>query len=223
VKRLSKCRWEVELKIEGWDQSKQTKEGVPKRALRARSTVSTLVAFAMAQGVDLPTPPAVCHEKQRATLQKARRHVSVAEPLASIVSFCEIEVFETKCRTCPQNMVVAAGHNAYKDCYCPRGAYVADNRCGICSVEEKRNTAAVRTSDCVLCAFGYDPGNHSCKRCKIGFVKNKATSEFQKCPEYTFNNFPGEGRCFDCMSWTETRQSCEKNRTNLTSCPNVCK
>jgi len=35
--------WEADSKIEGWDQSKQTKEGVPKRALRARSTVSTLL------------------------------------------------------------------------------------------------------------------------------------------------------------------------------------
>ena len=74
--------WEADSKIEGWDQSKQTKEGVLKLALRARSTVATLVAFAMAQGVDWQTSTVASHQKQRATLQKARRHVSCAEPLA---------------------------------------------------------------------------------------------------------------------------------------------
>ena len=64
--------WEADSKIEGWDQSKQTKEGVPKRALRARSTVSTSLASAMAQGIARPTPTASSHEKRRATLQKAR-------------------------------------------------------------------------------------------------------------------------------------------------------
>ena len=73
--------WEADSKIEGWDQSKQTKEGVPKRALRARSTVSTSLASAMAQGIARPTPTASSHEKRRATLQKARWHVSVAEQL----------------------------------------------------------------------------------------------------------------------------------------------
>jgi len=152
------------------------------------------------------------------------RFVHVIFP-QSVVSLCEIQVFETNCRTCPPNTVVAAGHNVYKDCNCPDGAYVADNRCEICPVGKttQQNSEAVRLSDCVLCAFGYDPGDHSCKRCDVGFVKNKTTSECQKCPEYTFNNFPGEERCFDCMSWTENRQSCEKTRSNSTSCPNLCK
>jgi len=61
--------------------SKQTKEGVLKQALQARSTLSTLVTFVMVQGVDRPTPTAVSHQKRRAMLQKARRHISVAETL----------------------------------------------------------------------------------------------------------------------------------------------
>jgi len=152
------------------------------------------------------------------------RFVYVVFP-QSVISLCEIEVFETKCRTCPQNMVVAAGHNAYKDCFCPRGAYLAKNTCQLCPVGKTTHdhTTAVQASDCLLCAFGYDPHDHSCKKCNTGFVKNKDTSECEKCPEYTFNNFPGEEQCFDCMSWTESRQSCEKTRTNSTSCPNLCK
>jgi len=149
-------------------------------------------------------------------------HVIFAQ---SVISLCEIKVFETKCRTCPNNMVVAAGHNTYRDCRCPRGTYIAHDTCQLCPLGKttQEHTAAVRPSDCVLCAFGYDPQDHSCRQCNIGFVKNKHTSECEKCPEYTFNNFPGEERCFDCMSWTETRQSCERTRTNSTSCPNLCK
>ena len=44
---------------------KQTKEGVPKRALQAGSAVSTSVAFAKAQGVDRPAPTASSHQKRR--------------------------------------------------------------------------------------------------------------------------------------------------------------
>jgi nicotinamide mononucleotide (NMN) deamidase PncC len=44
--------------MEGWEQSKQNKEGVPKRALQAGSAGSTLVASAMAQGVNWLTPTA---------------------------------------------------------------------------------------------------------------------------------------------------------------------
>jgi len=43
----------AESKIEGREQSKQTKEGVTKRVLQAGSAVLTSVASAMAQGVDL--------------------------------------------------------------------------------------------------------------------------------------------------------------------------
>ena len=65
----------------------KAEEAVLNRALRARSTVSTSVAFAMAQGIDWPTRTVVSHQKRRATLQKARRHVSVAET-ACLVSVC---------------------------------------------------------------------------------------------------------------------------------------
>jgi len=44
---------------------KQTKEGVPKQALHAGSAVSTLVASAMAPGVDRPTFNGGIEEKRR--------------------------------------------------------------------------------------------------------------------------------------------------------------
>ena len=47
-------RRKADSKIEGWEQSKQTKEGVLKQALQAGLAVSTLVASAKAQGVDRP-------------------------------------------------------------------------------------------------------------------------------------------------------------------------
>ena len=62
----------ADSKIEGWEQSKQTKEGLPKRALQAGSAVSTLVASAMAQGVDRLTPTAASPHKRRATERQAR-------------------------------------------------------------------------------------------------------------------------------------------------------
>ena len=136
------------------------------------------------------------------------RFVFIVFPQKNI-SLCELEVFETECHTYPQNMLVAEGHNALKDCYCPRGAYVADDTCQICPVGK------ITQSDCVSC--------NSCNQYDIGFVKNKHTSECEKCPDYTFNNFPVEERCFDCMSWTDGLQSCEKTKTNSTSCPNLCK
>ena len=43
---------------------------------------STLLAFAMALGVNQLTPTMVTRQQRQATLQKACRHVSVAEPLA---------------------------------------------------------------------------------------------------------------------------------------------
>ena len=152
------------------------------------------------------------------------RFVHVVFP-QSVISLCEIEVFENKCRTCPNNMVVASGHNTQRDCHCPLGTYMANDMCQLCPLGKTthEHRAAVQPSDCVLCASAYDPKDHSCTKCNIGFVKNKQTSECEKCPEYTFNNFAGEERCFDCMSWTETGQSCKKTITNSTSCPNLCK
>ena len=47
----AECR-KADSKIEGWEQSKQMKEGVPKRVLQAGSAVSTLVASAMAPVVE---------------------------------------------------------------------------------------------------------------------------------------------------------------------------
>jgi len=67
----AKCR-KADSKIEGWEQLKQTKEGVPKRALQAGSAVSTLGASAMAQGVDWPTPMEACPQKRRAAERQAR-------------------------------------------------------------------------------------------------------------------------------------------------------
>jgi len=57
--------------IEGWEQSKQTEEGVPTRALQAGSTVSTSVASAMSQDVDRSTPTAASYQKRRATERQA--------------------------------------------------------------------------------------------------------------------------------------------------------
>jgi len=54
--------WEAGSKIESWEQLKQTKEGVPKQALQAGLPVSTLVASAMAPGVDRPTPTVGRHD-----------------------------------------------------------------------------------------------------------------------------------------------------------------
>jgi len=54
-------RRKADSKIEGWEQSKQTKEGVLKQALQAGSAVSTSVASAMAQGVNRPTPTVASH------------------------------------------------------------------------------------------------------------------------------------------------------------------
>ena len=59
----------ADSKIEGLEQSKQTKEGLPKRALQAGST---LIASAMAQGVDRLTPTAASPHKRRATERQAR-------------------------------------------------------------------------------------------------------------------------------------------------------
>jgi len=67
----AECR-KADSKIEGWEQSKQTKEGVPKRALQAGSAVSTSVGSEMAQGVDRPTPTAASPQKRRATERQAR-------------------------------------------------------------------------------------------------------------------------------------------------------
>jgi len=54
------------------EQSKQTKEGVPKQAPQAGSAVSTLVTSAMASGVDRPTPTAASPQKRRAAERQAR-------------------------------------------------------------------------------------------------------------------------------------------------------
>ena len=57
----------------GWEQLKQTKEGVPKRALQAGSAVSTSVASAMAQGVERPTPTVASPKKRRAAESPGKR------------------------------------------------------------------------------------------------------------------------------------------------------
>jgi len=67
----AECR-KADSKIEGWEQLKQTKEGVPKRALQAGSAVLTLVASVMAQGVVRPTLTAASHQKRRAAERQAR-------------------------------------------------------------------------------------------------------------------------------------------------------
>jgi len=63
--------WEADSKIEALEQSKQTKEGVPKCALQVGSAVSTSMASAMAQGVDRLAPTAASHQKRRATDRQA--------------------------------------------------------------------------------------------------------------------------------------------------------
>jgi len=60
------------LKNRGLGAIKQTKEGVPKRALQAGLAVSTLVTSAKAQGVDWPAPTASSHQKRRAAERQAR-------------------------------------------------------------------------------------------------------------------------------------------------------
>ena len=73
--------WEADSKIESWEQSKQTKEGVPKRALEAGSAVSMLVASAMAPGVDRPTPT-VASPNTRRHRRAAERRARVCGPSA---------------------------------------------------------------------------------------------------------------------------------------------
>jgi len=60
------------FKDRGLEQSKQTKEGLPKQALQAGSAVSMLVTSAMASGVDRPTLTAASPQKQRAAERQAR-------------------------------------------------------------------------------------------------------------------------------------------------------
>ena len=79
----------ADSKIEGWEQLKQTKEGVPKRAPQAGSAVSTSVAFAKAQGVGRPAPTAPSHQKRRAAERQAR----VCGPSAAAPFPCREELF----------------------------------------------------------------------------------------------------------------------------------
>jgi len=48
--------WEADSKIESWEQSKQTKEGVLKQAMQAGLVVTMFVISAKSQGVNWPAP-----------------------------------------------------------------------------------------------------------------------------------------------------------------------
>jgi len=104
------------------------------------------------------------------------RFVHVVFP-QSVISLCEIEVFETKCRKCPQNMVV-------KDCRCPLNITVVSVDVFTKITPISHNTAILRyivmLSICistlivlsVLCKF-YFPDKGPCSVLTLMRIKAK--------------------------------------------------
>ena len=74
-------------KIEGWEESNQTKEMVPKRVLNAVSSVSTSVVSVMTQCDDQPTLKVTSQQKRRAT----ERQACVCESSTSFPARVEVD------------------------------------------------------------------------------------------------------------------------------------
>jgi len=140
------------------------------------------------------------------------------------ISLCNVEIIEAKCSNCIAGSFIESGYNKYADCQCPRGSFRDEGQCQLCTKGKNTNTShAISQSDCAICDIGYDAKDPNCHRCDIGFLKNKATHNCDQCPEYTFNNYAGEDRCFDCFSGgIRFFERCLKAKTDHVSCPKLC-